>query len=93
MRIVDEIPHPQYKITVFSHNNRFSVQIESDLLTQLYKFRENEELMTGKEFRNLFNQPLIEQLTGEFHRMEIIRKNMEQVLFKPEEDPGFPKIV
>jgi hypothetical protein len=38
MRIVGDIPHPHYKITVFEMNQRLSLQIEDSDLQQLYKF-------------------------------------------------------
>jgi hypothetical protein len=38
MRIVGDIPHPHYKITVFEMNQRLSLQIEDGDLQQLYKF-------------------------------------------------------
>ncbi len=38
MRIVGDIPHQHYKITVFEMNRRLSLQIEDGDLQQLYKF-------------------------------------------------------
>ena len=38
MRIVGDIPHPHYKITVFEMNQRLSLQVEDGDLQQLYKF-------------------------------------------------------
>lgn len=94
MRIVDEIPHPQYKITVFNHNNRFTLQIEGDQLTQMYKFRESDQLMTGKEFRALISAPAtLEKLVSEFQNMELIRKEMEVKMTNSASEFDFPKIV
>ena len=40
MRIVADIPHPYFKVTVFKHEGRFSVKIENAHYEQLYKFPE-----------------------------------------------------
>ena len=40
MRIIGEIPHAHYKITVFKHNNRVSVKFENANYEQVYRFPE-----------------------------------------------------
>lgn len=40
MRIVEEIPHPQFKITVFSWNNKYILKIEIGQFEQVYKVNE-----------------------------------------------------
>ncbi len=42
MRIVKEIPHPRFKITVFSWNNKYIIKIEDAHLEQTYKIDEKE---------------------------------------------------
>ncbi len=42
MRIVKEIPHPRFKITVFSWNGKYLIKIEDAHLEQVYKIPEGE---------------------------------------------------
>jgi hypothetical protein len=47
MRVVREISHPQFKITIFSWNNRYLVKLEQGLLEQTFKISELD--LTGDE--------------------------------------------
>lgn len=47
MRVVREISHPQFKITIFSWNNRYLVKLEQGLLEQTFKVSELD--LTGDE--------------------------------------------
>ena len=40
MRIIGEIPHPTYKITVLSMNEKITIQIEDRLVSQSFTFRD-----------------------------------------------------
>lgn len=42
MRIVKEIPHPRFKISVFSWNGKYLIKIEDGHLEQVYKINEGE---------------------------------------------------
>ena len=42
MRIVKEVPHPRFKITVFSWNNKYIIKIEDAHLEQVYKIDEHQ---------------------------------------------------
>ncbi len=37
MRVVAELPHPEFKITIFSMNQKFIVKAEKGILEQSYK--------------------------------------------------------
>jgi len=37
VRVIDEIPHPKFKITIFSWNEKFIVKVEIDRYEQVYK--------------------------------------------------------
>jgi len=57
MRIVKEVPHPRFKITVFSWNNKYIVKIEDAHLEQSFKIDSTEvsgleeiEAMLTEEF-------------------------------------------
>ncbi|PWK79322.1 hypothetical protein LX99_01779 [Mucilaginibacter oryzae] len=40
MRIIAELPHPDFKISILSMNNKFIVKIEQGALEQSYKIPE-----------------------------------------------------
>lgn len=40
MRVVREVSHPDFKITIFSWNNRYLVKLEQGLLEQTFKISE-----------------------------------------------------
>ncbi len=40
MRVVAELPHPDFKITIFSMNQKFIVKMERGILEQTYKIAE-----------------------------------------------------
>jgi len=52
MRILGEITHEKYKITMLEMNKKTVLQIEDVDVVQLYRFREG-ELKTYNELRNL----------------------------------------
>jgi hypothetical protein len=40
MRLIQEIPHEEYKISIFSWNNKYIIKFESNQLEQTYKISE-----------------------------------------------------
>jgi len=40
MRTVAELPHPEFKITIFSMNQKFIIKFEQGTLEQVYKVAE-----------------------------------------------------
>jgi hypothetical protein len=40
MRIIAELPHPDFKISILNMNNKFIVKIEKGVLEQTYKIPE-----------------------------------------------------
>jgi hypothetical protein len=40
MRVIAELPHPDFKITIFSMNQKFIVKMERGILEQTYKIAE-----------------------------------------------------
>jgi len=47
MRVVTEIPHPQYKLTVFAWNNKYLLKVETPMYEQTYKIGETD--LTGDD--------------------------------------------
>ena len=40
MRLIQEIPHEEYKISIFSWNNKYIIKFENNQLEQTYKISE-----------------------------------------------------
>jgi hypothetical protein len=70
MRIIGEIPHSHFKITVFKTEYRLSVKFEQGFLEQTYKFRESENLKSFADVVNLIDQNFINQVLIVFKNME-----------------------
>jgi hypothetical protein len=51
MRILGNIDHPEWKITVFKMDNRISVKLETGMYEQIYKFRTGEGIETIEDMR------------------------------------------
>jgi hypothetical protein len=47
MRVVIEIPHPDFKVTVYDWNGKYLVKLETSMYEQTYKIRESD--VTGDE--------------------------------------------
>lgn len=64
MRIVRELSHPEYKITVFSWNNRYLIKLEQGFLEQTFKIDQLE--VTNEE-------ELIKMIDDEFLALALKR--------------------
>ncbi|MDB5003844.1 MAG: hypothetical protein JWQ34_2069 [Mucilaginibacter sp.] len=40
MRVIAELPHPEFKITIFNMNQKFIIKVERGILEQSYKIPE-----------------------------------------------------
>lgn len=92
MRIADEIIHPEYKITVFEHNGRFILQIEADMLTQTFKFRETGLLRSGKEIRHFLDDSFFRKIAAQFREMQELHKEV-RLNFNTPGSHDFPSII
>jgi hypothetical protein len=68
MRLVLEIPHPDFKITIFSWNNRYLIKLEQGLLEQTFKIPEFD--LTGEsELREVLDAEFLHQANRRFQEM------------------------
>jgi hypothetical protein len=76
MRIVAEIPHEKYKITLFYHNSKYTLQIESELCTQSYQFRESERVHSPEIIASqLLQHSMLKDIDQQFDSMyNLLRK-------------------
>lgn len=84
MRIIGEIPHPIFKITLFHQNNRYSVKIAADRFEQIYKFRDG--VVTLEDLKERINGEFLQEAESVFRRMRMIQDDC----FRPtaSTDPG-----
>lgn len=69
MRIVGEIKHPVYKITIFKMDTRYSVKFEDRDLEQTYKFREGEIVQSLADVYALMDQAFMQSIDEAFEQM------------------------
>ena len=68
MRIVKDIPHPRFKITVFSWNSKYIIKIEDAHLEQVYKIDEA-QISSLAEFENILSTPFLLKVLKRFSEM------------------------
>jgi hypothetical protein len=93
MRIIDEIPHPHLKITVFSMDNRLSVKFESGTYEQIYKFRSGEEVTTAADVRRIVDASFLEQVSATLQQMHRTRMAALSRQFPTTAEEEFEEII
>ncbi len=58
MRLVEDIPHPRFKIQIFNYNSKYIVKIELGQYEQSYKIGEK-DVMGLEEVRNMITKELL----------------------------------
>jgi hypothetical protein len=79
MRIVDEIPHELFKITVFSWNGKYIIKFELDKYEQTFKMDEKEVNLTI--IRKMIDEAFLDDIFQGFLKMrEAFGKAYQSVL-------------
>jgi hypothetical protein len=87
MRIVGEIPHSNYKITVFHMNNKHSIQFEDGENTQLYKVPDLPYLKNMNDIKQLVDGAFLNDIDKIFMLMtEAKAKTVQQAVERTVED-------
>jgi hypothetical protein len=68
MRVVAEIPHPQFKISIFSWNAKYIIKIELSSFEQVFKIKET-EIGGLDDVLKLVNEPFLEGVMKNFLSM------------------------
>jgi len=89
MRIVGEIEHPNLKITIFHHENKYSVQVEDGQVSQNYKFREDTTLSSVEIVKELFKAEL-EKISKTNMEMQSVMSSIADHIAAKDE---LPKII
>ncbi len=68
MRVVAEIPHPDFKITVFSWNGKYLLKLERGMFEQTYKISEM-DVSGDEEIKNMLTEDFIKAVGDIFLQM------------------------
>lgn len=69
MRIIGEIPHPQYKITILKMNDKVTIQIEDRLVSQSFVFRDGTGIRDLSSATELLSDVFLERVDKRFADM------------------------
>jgi hypothetical protein len=69
MRVIGEIENTPFKITVFSHNQRFTVKFESGTYELGFRIREDEQYKNFEDVKKFVNPQLVENVKSHFQDM------------------------
>ncbi len=91
MRIIGEIEHPVYKITVFSMNNRVSVKIEDQMIEHVFKFRDGSGIDNMDDIRAFINDGFMDKVDESFSSLNEAR--IKSILHMQSAEDEFDEII
>lgn len=68
MRIIAEIPHPQFKISIFSWNSKYIIKIELSNYEQSFKIKE-QDVSGLDDVKKIIDEKFLEQALKNFIAM------------------------
>ncbi len=68
MRVIDEIPHELFKITIFSYNAKYILKFELDNFEQVYKVSEG-DIAGVADLKNMVNETFLDEVFESFLAM------------------------
>nr|WP_294790358.1 hypothetical protein [uncultured Mucilaginibacter sp.] len=71
MRVIAELPHPDFKISIFSMNQKFIVKIERGILEQSYKIPEMDLTDGVNSVFELLDEEFLKAVTARFKEMAV----------------------
>ncbi len=86
MRIIGEIQHPKYKITVLQMNHRITIQLENGLLTQSFTFRDGSGVIDLSTANTILTPEFLSKIDTRFIDMQADYITALQELYKNEID-------
>ena len=75
MRIIAELPHPEFKISILNMNDKFIVKIEQGSLEQTYKIAQADLFDDVNSVFELLDEEFLKTVLARFHEM---RKDFKQ---------------
>lgn len=76
MRILGRIPHPVLQISVFANDGRFPVQFELNGLSQIYRFRQDEQLKSLADVTRLIDEDFTAGVLAQFRSMQELQSRL-----------------
>ncbi len=70
MRIVEQIPHPDFRFLIYATDNQFIVEIEAGPMRQAYRFSK-ERFPTVEAVKSCIQSEWIEAVRGHFNGMYV----------------------
>jgi hypothetical protein len=69
MRTIAELPHPDFKITIMSMNQKFIVKIERGVYEQIFKVAEMDLLDGVNSVFELLDEEFLQRVSNRFKEM------------------------
>lgn len=79
MRIIAELPHPEFKISILNMNQKFIIKIEQGTLEQSYKIAEMDLTEGVNSVFELLDEPFLKTVATRFIEM---RKDFKDTYFR-----------
>jgi hypothetical protein len=79
MRIIAELPHPEFKISILNMNQKYIVKIEQDTLEQTYKMSEMDLTDGVNSIFELLDEEFLKTVSARFKEM---RKDYMDAYFR-----------
>jgi len=79
MRIIAELPHPEFKISIFNMNQKFIVKIEKGSLEQSYKIPEMDLTDGVNSVFELLDEDFLKTVASRFESM---KKDFKDTYFR-----------
>ena len=79
MRIIAELPHPEFKISILNMNQKFIVKIEQGTLEQSYKIAEIDLTDGVNSVFELLDEEFLKSVSARFTEM---RKDYKDAYFR-----------
>ena len=79
MRIIAELPHPDFKISIFSMNQKFIVKIEKGVFEQSYKIPEMDLTDGVNSVFELLDEEFLKTVAARFADM---RKDFRETFYR-----------
>jgi hypothetical protein len=79
MRIIAELPHPEFKISILNMNNKFIVKIEQGNLEQTYKVAEMDLVDGVNSVFELLDEEFLKTVSTRFTEM---RKDYKETFYR-----------
>jgi len=79
MRTVAELPHPEFKITIMSMNQKFIIKLEQGSLEQIYKIPEMDLTDGVNSVFELLDESFLKTVSARFIEM---RKDFKESFYR-----------